>query len=119
MGPRDHHVRLKVDSPTTRRTHRTTEFYQILECRTDDTVPYEESDLELDAFPDRQPVKFIADGDRNAVEPGKAQDQPRSRVQDGLMTVEEISIRNVEKIITVIDSACDEGAHERQQGLLR
>ena len=53
---------------------------------------YEESGLELDAFPDRQPVKFIADGGRNAVELGNTQlvtqDQPPSRVQDGLKSVE-------------------------------
>ena len=31
-------------------------------------------------FPDRQPIKFIADGGRNAVELTNTQDQPRSRV---------------------------------------
>ena len=89
------------------------------EHRPDDTVSYEESDLELDAFPDQQPVKFIADGGRNAVELRNTQDQPRSRVQDGLKSVEKISIRPVEDTVAMIDSACDEGVHERQQGLFR
>ena len=79
----------------------------------------DESDLELDAFPYRQPVKFIADGGRNAVELTNTQDRPRSRVQDGLKSVEKISIRPVEDSVTMIDSACDEGVHERQQGLFR
>ena len=47
-------------------------------------MSYEESDLELDAFPDRQPVMFIADGGRNAVELRNTHVQPRSRVQEGL-----------------------------------
>ena len=82
-------------------------------------MSHEESDLEMDAFPDWQPVKFIMDGGRNAVELRNTQDQPRSRVQDGLKSVEKISIRPVENTVTMIDSACDEGMHERQQGLLR
>ena len=82
-------------------------------------MSHEESNFEPDAFSDRQPVKFIADGGRNAVELRNTQDQPRSRVQDGLKSVEKISIRPVEDTVTMIDSACDEGVHERQQGLLR
>ena len=54
------------------------EFCQILRRRTDDTMLYEESDLELDAFPDRQPVKLIADGGRYAVELRNTQDRPSS-----------------------------------------
>ena len=86
-------MRQSVDSADQRKNSPAAEFYQILGRRTDDTVSYEESDLELDAFPDRQPVKFIADGGRNAVELRNTQDQPRSRVQDGLKSVEKISIR--------------------------
>ena len=53
-------------------------------------MSHEESDLELDAFSDRQPVKFIADGGGNAAELRNTQDQPRSRVQDVLKSVEKI-----------------------------
>ena len=77
-------------------------------------MSHEESDLELDAFPDWQPVKFIADGGRNAVELRNTQDQPGSRVQDGLKSVEEIFIRPLEDTVTMIDSACDEGVHEQR-----
>ena len=38
-------------------------------------MTHEESYFEPDAFPDRQPVKFIADGGRNAVELWNPQDQ--------------------------------------------
>ena len=79
-------------------------------------MTHEESDFEPDAFLDRQPVKFIADGGRNAVELRNPQDQPRSRVQDKLKLVEKIYIRPVEDTVTMIDSACDEGVHECQQG---
>ena len=79
----------------------------------------EECDLELDAFPDWQPVKFVADGGRNAAELRNTQDQPRSRVQDGLKSVKKISTRSVEDSVAMIDSACDESVHERQQGLFR
>ena len=82
-------------------------------------MSHEESDFELDAFPDWQPVEFIADGGRNAVVLRNTQDQPRSRVQDGLKSVEKISILPVEDTVTMINSACDEGVHECQQGLLR
>ena len=61
----------------------------------------EESDLELDAFLDWQPVEFIADGGRNAVVLRNTQDQPRSRVQDGLKSVEKISIRPVEDTVAL------------------
>ena len=105
--------------PTRGRTHRTTEFRQLLRRRTNDAMSHEESHLELDAFPDWQPVKFIADGGRNTVELRNTQYQPRSRVQDGLKSVEKISIRPVEDTVAMIDSACDEGVHERQQGLFR
>ena len=81
-------------------------------------MTHEESDFKPDAFLDRQPVKFIADGGRNAVELRNPQDQSRSRVQDGLKSVEKISIRPIEDTVTMIDSACDEGVHECQQGLL-
>ena len=49
-------------------------------------------------------MKFIADGGRNAVELRNPQDQPHSRVQDGLKTVEKISIRPIEDTVTMIDS---------------
>ena len=68
-------------------------------------MSHEESDFEPDAFPDWQPVEFIADGGRNAVELRNTQDQPRSRVQDGLKSVEKISIRPVEDTVAMIDSA--------------
>ena len=87
----------------------------MLGRRTDDTMSHEESDFELDVFPYREPVKFIADGGRNAVELRNTQDQPCSQVQDGLKSVEKISIRPVEDTVTMIDSACDEGVHECQQ----
>jgi len=80
-----------------------------------DKVSYDKSDLELDAFPDRQPVKFIADDGRNADELRNTHDQPRSRVEDGLKSVKTISIRPVEDTVTIIDSACDEGVNKRQQ----
>ena len=82
-------------------------------------MTHEESDFEPDAFLDRQPVKIVADGRRNAVELGNLQDQSRSRVQDGLKSVEKIFIRPIKDTVTTIDSACDEGVHECQQGLLR
>ena len=82
-------------------------------------MSHEESDLELDAFPDWQPVEFITDGGRNAVELRNTQDQPRSRVQDGLKSVEKISIRTVEDTVAMVDSARDEGVHERHQRLFR
>ena len=91
----------------------------MLGRRTDDTMSHVESDFEPYAFPDRQPMEFIADGGRNAVELRNTPDQPRSRVQDGLKSVEKISIRPVEDTVKMVDSACDEGVHERQQGLLR
>ena len=78
-------------------------------------MSHEESNFEPNAFPDRQPVKFIADGGRNAAELRNTQDQPRSRVQDGLKSVKTISIRPVEDTVTIIDSACDEGVNKRQQ----
>ena len=87
--------------------------------RTDDTMSREECDFEPGAFSDWQPVKFIADGGRNAVELRNTQDRPHSQVQDGLKSIEKISIRPVEDTVTMIDSACDEGVHEHQQGLLR
>ena len=58
-------------------------------------MSHEESDFELDVFPDRQPVKFVADGGGNADELRNTLDQPRSRVQDGLKSVEKISSRPV------------------------
>ena len=64
-------------------------------------MSHEESDFEPDALTDRQPVKFIAESGRNAVELRNPQDQPRSRVQDGLKSVEKISIRLVEDIVTI------------------
>ena len=79
-------------------------------------MSHEESDFEPYAFPDRQPMEFIADGGKNAVKLRNTQEQPRSRVQDGLKSVEKISIRPVEDTVTMVDSACDEGV---QQGLLR
>ena len=82
-------------------------------------MSHEESDLELDAFPDWQPVEFIADGGRNTIVLRNTQNQPRSRVQDRLKSVEKISIRPVEDTVAMIDSACDEGVHERQQRLFR
>ena len=91
-------------------------------------MSHEESDLELDAFPDWQPVEFkaitylltyIADGGRNAVELGNTQDQPRSRVQDGLKSVEKISIRPVEDTVAMVDSAFDEGAQRECGGAQR
>ena len=92
----------------------------MLGRRTDDTMSHEESDFEPYAFPDRQPMEFIADGGRNTLSNlGIPPDQPRSRVQDGLKSVEKISIRPVEDTVKMVDSACDEGVHERQQGLLR
>ena len=63
-------------------------------------MSHEESDFELDAFLDRQPVKFITDGGRNAVELRNPRDQSRSRVQDGLKSVEKISIRPIEDTVT-------------------
>ena len=54
-------------------------------------MSHEESDFEPDAFLDRQLMKFITDGGRNAVDLRNTQDQPRSRVQDGLKSVEKIS----------------------------
>ena len=39
-------------------------------------MSHEESDLKPDAFPDGQPVKFIAYGGRKAVELRNTQDQP-------------------------------------------
>ena len=80
-------------------------------------MSHEENDLEPDEFPDLQPVTFIADGVRNAVELRNPQDQSGSRVQDGLESVEKISVRPVEDTVTMIYSACDEGVHECQQGL--
>ena len=47
-------------------------------------MSHEESDFEPDAFTDRQPVKFIADGGRNAVELRNTQDQLSSgRIEVG------------------------------------
>ena len=72
-------MRQSVDSAAERMNSDTgRQFCQILWRRTDDTMSHEESDFEPDAFPDRQPVKFIADGGRNAVELRNTQDQPSS-----------------------------------------
>ena len=40
---------------------------------------------------------------------GTPEDQSRSRVQDGLKSVEKMSIRPIENTVTMVDSACDEG----------
>ena len=83
----------------------------MLERRTDDTMSHEESDFEPGAFPDRQPVEFFADGGRNAVELRNSQDQPSSgRIEVGR---EDIRSTRVKGTVTMIDSACDEGVHER------
>ena len=77
-------MRQSVDTADQRMNSLTTEFSQILGRRTDDTMTHEESDFEPDVFLDQQPVKFIADGGRNAVELRNPQNQPHSRVQDEL-----------------------------------
>ena len=57
--------------------------------RTNDAMSHEESDLEPDVFPDWQPVEFITDGGRNAVELSRGSGKlssTRFRVNAQMMT---------------------------------